>query len=267
VQAAEVDTSAAEAYEAALVPGMMAPWSEAIVSEAQISEGMRVLDVACGTGTAARYAARRCGVQGKVVAVDIDRGMLEIAKGVSTTEGLSIEYEYASACELPFESESFDAVLCLQGLQYFPDRPKAMSEFHRVLRVNSPLIVMTWSVIQACKGHWAMVSALENRNIDAAAARKPFSLSDSGALRTLAEGAGFKQVAVRTEERPACFSSATSFVDAMLRGAPSTRQALERVPLKDWPHFLADVERMLAQWTHGSSLEFPMASHVLEARR
>jgi ubiquinone/menaquinone biosynthesis C-methylase UbiE len=263
----EIDTSAAEAYEAFLVPGMMAPWTEVIVSNAQIREGVSVLDVACGTGIAARYAGRRSGPHGKVAGVDTDHGMLEVARAVSLQEGLAIEYEYASAGDLPFKSESFEAVLCLQGLQYFPNRLQAMRELRRVLRTGAPLVIVTWSEIENCKGHWAMVNALERRRIDAAAARKPFSLSSASETQSLAEEAGFTQVSIRAEQRPASFQSATAFVEAMLQGAPSTRQALEKVPAADWPSFLAEVATTLAQWQSGSRLEFPMESNVLVARR
>jgi ubiquinone/menaquinone biosynthesis C-methylase UbiE len=267
VKTSEIDTSGAEAYEVSLVPGLMAPWAEVTVSNAQIREGASVLDVACGTGVAARYAARRSGCGGRVVGVDTDQGMLEVARAVSMKEGLSIAYQHGSAAELPFKSESFDAVLCLQGLQYFPDRLRAMSELRRVLRTGAPLVIVTWTEIEHCKGHWALVSALEHRGIDAAAARKPFSLSGAIELQSLAQEAGFLHASTRSEQRLSCFQSAESFVEAMLRGAPSTRQALEKVPAEDWPSFLAEVEAALAQWHGSQGLEFPTMSNVLEARR
>jgi ubiquinone/menaquinone biosynthesis C-methylase UbiE len=264
LQTPEVDTSAAEAYEAFLVPGMIAPWARAIVSCARIENGMSVLDVACGTGIAARYAAHRCGSHGRVVGVDLDRGMLRIA--ASKQERLPIEYVHGSACGLPFESGSFDAVLCLQGLQYFPDRLKAMTDMRRVLRPGAPLIAMTWSAMENCKGYLAMISALERRHIDATAARKPFALASSKQLHSLAAEAGFEHVEIRAEQRAARFRSAAAFVDAMLQGAPSSRHALEKVPSEDWPGFLAEVAAMLEQWNGDAGLEFPMESHVLEAR-
>jgi SAM-dependent methyltransferase len=264
---AEQNTSAAEAYEASLVPGLMAPWAELIVSSAQFHERASVLDVACGTGIAARYAARRSGPHGRVVGVDVDQGMLSVARAVSKQESLSIEYEYGSASKLPFETESFDAVLCLQGFQYFPNRSQAMSELRRVLRTGSPLVIVTWSEIQRCKGQCAMVTALERRGIDAAAARKPFSLSGASEMQSIAEEAGFTRIATRSEQRLACFQSATSFVEAMLQGAPSTRQALEKVPAEDWPSFLVEVETMLARWNTGSRLAFPVECNVVEVHR
>ncbi|MGC1549220.1 MAG: methyltransferase domain-containing protein [Rhodanobacter sp.] len=255
----------AEAYEAALVPGLIAPWAEVIASEAQIEAGMRVIDVACGSGVATRYAARLCGMSGKATGVDIDLGMIEVARTVATSDNLPTEYHYGSASELPFDSESFDAALCLQGLQYFPDQPKAMAELHRVMQPNSRLVVITWSEMQSCKGYWAMISALERRNIDATAMRKPFALSDPVAMRALAEDAGFKRVAIRTEQRPARFPSARCFVDAMAQGAPSSRHALAHVPTAEWSNFLSEVEDALAPWQRDTCVEFPMECNVLEA--
>lgn len=59
--------------------------------------------------------------------------MLAVAQEVSRREGLTIDYRCASAGELPFESGSFDAALCLQGLQYLPDPLQALGELRRVL--------------------------------------------------------------------------------------------------------------------------------------
>ena len=262
----DVDTSAAHAYESFLVPGVMAPWAETIVSQMHISRGMHVLDVACGTGIAARHAARRVGTSGRIVGVDIDQGMLAVARTVSIKEGADIEYVYASACELPFESEAFDAALCLQGLQYLPDPLKAISEVRRVLRNDSVLVSVTWSEIENCKGHWAIVSALERRNIDAAAVRKPFARANGAELHSLALEAGFKDVSIRTAQQLGRFPSAASFVDAMLRGATSSRYALEKLPRNEWPNFLAEVNDELAQWSSPAGIEFPMESNVLTAR-
>jgi SAM-dependent methyltransferase len=255
----------AQAYQAALVPALMATWGEAIVTAAQVREGMSVLDVACGTGVATRSAARRCGSRGRVVGVDVDAGMLAVAEAESMNEGLSIEYAQGSACALPSSSGSFDAVLCLQGLQYFPDQLAAIKEMRRVMRPGSMLALITWSTLQSCKGQWAMVRALERHDIDASAARKPFSLADSTELMTVAQEAGFERVTVRKEQHLARFASAASFIEAMRKGAPSTRLALEQVPPGEWASFLGEVEGLVAEWVRDSGLEFPVECNVLEA--
>jgi ubiquinone/menaquinone biosynthesis C-methylase UbiE len=140
-----LDVSGPEAYEAVLVPAVFKPWAELLVREAEIKEGLDVLDVACGTGIVARCAARAGGARSRVAGADLDPAAIEVAKAVSISEGLKIDYRCASASELPFESGSFDAVLCQQGLQYFPDIQRAMSEFHRVLRPCGRAVAATWT--------------------------------------------------------------------------------------------------------------------------
>jgi SAM-dependent methyltransferase len=168
---------------------------------------------------------------------------------------------------LPFQPATFDAAFCLQGLQYFADKPAALLALHRVMRENATLSIATWAEMRECAGHWAMISALEQRHIDAKDMRKPFALSDPNELRTLGESAGFDSVNVRTMRRTASFPSVQAFVESIAQGAPSSRLALARVPAAEWPDFLADVESRLARWSPGGRLEFPMASNVLSARR
>lgn len=263
----KVDTTAAEAYESALVPAIFGPWAQEVVASAGIGPGMSVLDLACGTGVATRHAARLCSPNGRVIGIDIDSGMVEIAKAAALERSLVADFRRGSADDLPVDSASIDVALCLQGLQFFPDRSKAFAELQRVVKPGGRLIATTWCSIERCKGYWAMVGALESRGIDAAAARKPFSLSDPQVLREHAERAGFRDVTVRTEQRFADFPSTESFVAAIAQGAPSSRHALAKVPQTEWPGYLADVDAALAQWKSDSRLRFPMESNVLRASR
>ncbi len=263
----KVDTTAAEAYESALVPGLFGPWAQTVVAGAGIAPGMTVLDLACGTGVATQYAAQLCSPKGRVIGVDIDAGMVEIAKEAMLRMSIVADFRCAPADELPIDAASIDIALCLQGLQFFPDRSRAFSELHRVVKRGGKVVATTWSSIETCKGYWAMISILEARNIDAGPARKPFSLSDPTELRTYAEAAGFGYVSARTEQRLADFASTESFVEAVAQGAPSSRFALAKVPRDEWADFLSDVDSLLTQWKSGDRLRFPMQSNVLEARR
>ncbi|MGI9007928.1 MAG: methyltransferase domain-containing protein [Streptosporangiaceae bacterium] len=59
---------------------MTAPWASDLASRARLGPGARVLDAACGTGVVAREAAGRAGVTGRVAALDINPGMLAVAR-------------------------------------------------------------------------------------------------------------------------------------------------------------------------------------------
>jgi SAM-dependent methyltransferase len=266
VGSVEIDTSAAEAYEAVLVPEVFRPWAELMVQKASVQEGARTLDVACGTGVVARCAARLSGSQGRTSGVDIDPAMIEVARAAALRESLQIDYRCGSASELPFEDGAFDAALCLQGLQYFPDKEQALAELRRVMRPGASLVVVVWTDMEACAGNWAMITALERLGLDATSMRKPFALADSATLRGLAEQAGFGDVTVEVAHRMARFASARAFVESIAQGAPSSRLALAQVPPPQWQDFLADVETRLTAWIRDGCLEFPMAGNVLIAR-
>jgi ubiquinone/menaquinone biosynthesis C-methylase UbiE len=120
----QLDASAPELYERYLVPSITRLWAADLVKRAAPKPGERVLDVACGTGIVARLAAAAMGT-GHVVGLDINEGMLAVARSRSAGLGLYIEWHEASALDVPFPDSSFDLVLCQLGLQFFPDRTGA----------------------------------------------------------------------------------------------------------------------------------------------
>ena len=104
-----------------------------LLRAARIGVGMRVLDVATGTGLAAEAALAAVGLSGSVVAADISRPMVGRARdrlGGAPNAIVAVE----DGQSLTFADESFDAVLCSLGLMFFPDPARGLSEFHRVLR-------------------------------------------------------------------------------------------------------------------------------------
>jgi ubiquinone/menaquinone biosynthesis C-methylase UbiE len=262
-----IDTTAAEFYDTVIVPEVFRPWAELMVEAIPVQHGMRTLDVACGTGVVARCAARLCGPQGRSSGLDIDPAMIRVARAAALREGLEIDYRCGSASELPFEAASFDAALCLQGLQYFPEKTQTMTELRRVMRPGARLVVVVWTDMETHAGNWAMITALQRRGIDAKDMIKPFALADSAALHALVHEAGFEDVTVEVKHRTVRFASAKAFVESVAQGAPSSRLALALVPPAQWHDFLTEIETQLAGHIKNTHLEFPMASNVLIARR
>ena len=81
----------AERYEQILVPTILGPFARALVDWSNLHQGETVLDVGCGTGAATRYAAEKVGESGHVIGVDINAGMLDVAKSMSTARDDSIQ--------------------------------------------------------------------------------------------------------------------------------------------------------------------------------
>jgi SAM-dependent methyltransferase len=75
------------------------------VTRAGITPGMRVLDVACGTGNAAFPAAR---VGARVTGLDLTEKLLEAGRAKARAEGLEIEWREGGAENLPFEDGTVD---------------------------------------------------------------------------------------------------------------------------------------------------------------
>ena len=140
----QIPIEAAELYESAFVPGFFAQWSPTLCAMAGVGVGSTVLDVACGTGIAARTAADRVGPGGRVVGIDLNRSMLTVAERVRP----DIEWREANAISLPFDDEAFDAVLCQMAMMFIPDRERAVTEMARVVKRGGAVGIVVPSALE-----------------------------------------------------------------------------------------------------------------------
>src|SRR5258708_12986807 len=134
----QLDGSAPEVYQRSLVPTVTALWAADLVDRAALQPGERVLDVACGTGVVARSAAARVGHAGRVAALDLNPGMLVVARSLPAMTGVVIEWHEGSALALPFPQAAFDVALSHLGLQFFPHRPMPFQKTPPVLLPHRP---------------------------------------------------------------------------------------------------------------------------------
>jgi ubiquinone/menaquinone biosynthesis C-methylase UbiE len=140
----QLTDDAAARYERCVARYILSPWAPMLLDAARVVAGEHVLDVACGTGLVAREAARRVGASGRCVGIDLNRGMIAVARSIGAANGPPIEWHEGDALELPFRSRSFEVVLCQQGLQFFPDRVKALREMRRVLVDEGRVAISVW---------------------------------------------------------------------------------------------------------------------------
>lgn len=120
-------------------------FGEWLVETAQIPEGAKVLDVACGRGAVLFPAAERVGPNGQVIGIDLAEGMARETQAEIQRRGLKqAEARQMDAENLSFPDSSFDFVLCGFSLQFFPHLEGALSEFKRVLKPGGHIAVTTW---------------------------------------------------------------------------------------------------------------------------
>ena len=211
----QVTASAADIYESFFVPALFGQWPEQVLKAAGLSHGDDVLDVGCGTGIVARAAARRLNGSGSSTGIDINNGMLDVAR--QTPE--PVEWRHGPAERLPFTDHSFDRVISQFALMFFVDQAEAVAEMTRVTRPGGTVTLATWADIERSPGYAAMVELLGRLFGDttASALLAPFSIGTEGQLRNIVHDS-LPNVTVATLPGVACFESLDAWIHTDVRG-------------------------------------------------
>ncbi len=214
----QVSSEAAEIYEKSFVPALFVQWAPRVADAASVAAGDRVLDVGCGTGVLAREAATRVAPNGRVVGLDLNEGMLGVARRLRP----DIEWRRGDAVDLPFDDASFDVVASQFALMYFPDRVTSLSEMMRVLAPDGRLAVAVWGPFELATGYVILTEIAERRCGQAAAdvLTAPFALGDGDALTSLFAEAGVVDVSLELVEGTCIYPSIEYFVETEVKGSP-----------------------------------------------
>jgi len=129
--------------------GLHRLWKRFAVRATGVRAGMRVLDLAGGTGDLARLFADRVGPQGQVVLTDINGAMLGVGRDRLLNEGRFIPAVQCDAERLPFVSAHFDCVSIAFGLRNVTHKEAALAEMRRVLRPGGVAAVLEFSHVWA----------------------------------------------------------------------------------------------------------------------
>lgn len=135
-----------ELYERYLVPLIFEPYAADIAHRVARRAPQRVLEIAAGTGVVTRRLADELPSGTVIVATDLNPPMIDKAQKIGTSR--PVEWRTADAMQLPFDDGSFDAIVIQFGVMFFPDKPKAFAEAHRVLRPGGVLFFNVWDDIE-----------------------------------------------------------------------------------------------------------------------
>jgi ubiquinone/menaquinone biosynthesis C-methylase UbiE len=123
--------------------------TEAIVEEARVAPGFKVLDLACGAGEPSISIAALLKGTGEVVGVDMAAEPLKVAGERARKRGLeNVEYMQADVHALPFADASFDRVTSRLGVMFFGDLPRALGEMRRVLKPAGRVALLAWGAME-----------------------------------------------------------------------------------------------------------------------
>ena len=125
-----------------MVDTFLLPLGPRLVEAAGIAAGMRVLDVAAGTGNASIPAAK---TGADVTASDLTPELFEAGRKRAETEGVTLEWVEADAENLPFENQSFDVVMSSIGAMFAPHHQDVADELVRVCRAGGKIAMLNWT--------------------------------------------------------------------------------------------------------------------------
>jgi ubiquinone/menaquinone biosynthesis C-methylase UbiE len=204
----------------------------AVISAAEVAPGRRVLDVSTGTGEAALVALAAVGRSGVVIGADIAPAML-----VGARERLADPLFCPVAADgqaLPFESGTFDVVICQLGLQFFPDPGRGLAEFYRVLRHGCCAAVCVISTADRAP-MWGILADIlgrfvpEHRDL----LHLSFALADADRLEHMLADVGFREVRVERVQREDTLRSFDEYWDPIEAGMGSLPQVYLSLPETD----------------------------------
>lgn len=126
-----------------MTAGLDARWRRAAVVAAEPKPGMRILDVACGSGALTRELAGAVGPGGEVLGVDVSTGMLDRARRRRPRAPAAlIRYEPGDALALPVRGETQDVATIAFGLRNVSDYAACLAEMRRVVRPGGRVVVL-----------------------------------------------------------------------------------------------------------------------------
>jgi SAM-dependent methyltransferase len=125
-----------------MVETWLLPLGPRLVGACGIASGMRVLDVAAGTGNASLPAAQ---AGADVTASDLTPELLEAGQRRADAAGLALTWVEADAEHLPFEDASFDVVISAIGVMFAPHHEQAANELVRVCRPGGRIGLLSWT--------------------------------------------------------------------------------------------------------------------------
>jgi len=129
--------------------GLHRVWKRFTVNATGVRPGMRVLDLAGGTGDLTRLFSERTGPGGTVVLTDINGAMLALGRDRMVDAGRLVPAVQCDAEKLPFAGGIFDCVSIAFGLRNVTHKDAALAEMHRVLKPGGVAAVLEFSRVAA----------------------------------------------------------------------------------------------------------------------
>jgi ubiquinone/menaquinone biosynthesis C-methylase UbiE len=207
-------------YDQFLVPLIFEPYAYDLSQRLALFNPKRVLETAAGTGVLTRAVADRL-PEAHIVATDLNQPMLD--RAATRVQRGGLEWRLADALALPFDDQSFDAVVCQFGVMFFPDKVAGFREARRVLRAGEPFLFNSWDHIARNELVSVVADALAGMFPDDPPRfmeRTPHGYHDPNAIRRDLGEAGFTDIAIEVVAARSRASSAYNAAFGYCQGSP-----------------------------------------------
>jgi ubiquinone/menaquinone biosynthesis C-methylase UbiE len=254
-------------YDRYLGPLFFDQYAEDLAARVPVADGLRVLEVACGTGIVTRrLVARLAGRRARVVATDLNEAMFAHAR-TRLPGPDDATYRTADGTSLPFESGSFDVVVCQFGIM-FMDKAAAMAEVLRVLRPGGAYLLNTWDSLEQ-----NVTPRLAHETVARFFPQDPpkfytvpFSYHDPAAIEAHLAQAGFDSIRVERVAKEGTSPSAADAATGLIEGNPVYGEIMSRRP-QALAEIKAAVAAALAREFGTGPLRVPLRAVVATARK
>lgn len=256
--------NAPENYRKFFVPSIGGPIAVDLIARANLQPGEQVLDVACGTGVVAGLAARAVGADGRVTGLDLNPGMLAVARESQDAE--RIDWVESDAETMPFSDQTFEVVLCQMGLQFIQNKLSALREMRRVLAPGGRIVVnvpgpkpqIFTAMNDGVRRHFGKEAGMFLDLV--------FSLHDPDDLTDLFSGAGFTDVDAQARAKSLLVPPPAEFLWQYIHSTPLA-QAAENADQHIRDKLQTEVCAKLSDLIEGGRTRFEVPITTIHARR
>ena len=256
----------------AVIRTMFAPVTEALVADAKIMRGQRVLDVGTGPGEPALTIAGLVRREGKVSGIDPSPEMVEAGRRAAERDGIiNVDFEVAPADSLPFAANTFDAVVSRFAAMFFPSPLGAIREVLRVLKAEGIVSLAVWHFAERNPFHSVFARVVE-RYVDSPPAppdsADSFRFAAPGKLSGLLEQAG----AANASERLLQFKievplSVEDFWEMRSEVSDKMRSNLARLSAGQRQNVRSEVIEAMREYATNDGVSFPAEVLVVSGQR
>ena len=215
-------------YDRYLGPVLFEPYARDLAARMPAGDGVRVLELACGTGRVTRRLREALPETATLHATDLNEPMVDYARAVVAEPGIA--WQAADAQALPFPDESFDVVVCQFGLMFLPDKVQGLREARRVLTPRGLFVASVWEPVDVHAHMRAIAAALGELFPDSPPQfiDVPHGYNDHDRIRADFAAAGWNDVEIEHGRLVGECPSARDLALGFATGSPLAHELAER---------------------------------------